>query len=134
VTLNGRAVVAKQVLAFLEAQGYVEPSGRGEWLTTAAGDAVSGSKPPRYTPDSVAAALSELAARIRTVHEDQDTQFKMAAAVTLGDFLNGRARVQAPDVGVQLTPRGRGGTTPNRRSSRRAAHVPGVNLKGSVLS
>src|SRR5215472_14746313 len=70
-TLNVSAAVAKQVVAFLEAQGYAEPSGRGEWLTTAPGDAVSGSKPPRFTSESAEAALSELAERIRAVNQDR---------------------------------------------------------------
>jgi hypothetical protein len=103
--LNVGAAVAKQVVAFLEAQGYLDSTGRGEWFTTAAGDAVSGSKPPRYTAESAAAALSELAERIITVNGDEAAPFKIATAVAFGDFLTGRARVQAPDVGIQLTPR-----------------------------
>jgi hypothetical protein len=104
--LNVSAAVAKQVVAFLEAQGYAEPFGRGQWLTTAAGEAVSGSKPPRFTPESAEAALSELAERIRAVNEDRAAPFEINTAIAFGDFLRGRARVQAPDIGIELIHRG----------------------------
>src|ERR1700730_15998896 len=42
----------KQVLAALEMQGYIKPHGRDrdQWLTTLAGETVSGAKSPRFTP------------------------------------------------------------------------------------
>ena len=105
-SLNVSAAVAKQVVPFLHAQGYIEPSDGGGWLTTVSGDTVSGSKPPRYTPDAVEAALTALAERIKAANQDASAQFRVAKAVAFGDFLAGRSRVQAADVGVQLSPRG----------------------------
>ena len=49
---------AKQVIPFLQAHGYIEAADGGGWLTTVAGDTVSGSRPLRYTPEAVEAALS----------------------------------------------------------------------------
>jgi hypothetical protein len=54
-SLNVRAAVARQVIPLFQVQGYIIASG-GQWVTTAAGDAVSGSKPPRFTPEAVEAA------------------------------------------------------------------------------
>jgi hypothetical protein len=89
----------------LQAQGYIEASEDGEWLTTVSGDTVSGSRPPRFTPESVEAALSTLAERIKATNQDANARFRITRAVAFGDFLAGGARVQAPDVGVQLSPR-----------------------------
>jgi hypothetical protein len=129
-TLNLSAAVAKEVITFLEAQGYIEPSGRNEWLTTAAGDAVSGSKPPRFTPESAEAALSELADGIKGVNQDRDAPFQITAAVAFGDFFSGRARVQAPDVGIQLTPRGPGADDPESAVAQAARRNFLRQLKG----
>jgi DNA-binding transcriptional regulator YhcF (GntR family) len=71
------AAVAKRAITLLEAQGYVQPSRRGVWLTTASGDSVSGSKPPRFTPESAAAALSGLAERIRALNQDREAPFEV---------------------------------------------------------
>jgi hypothetical protein len=62
------------------------------------------SKPPRFTPDAVASALSALAEQIKAVSQEPGTQFRVAKAVAFGDFLSDRGRVQAPDVGVLLVP------------------------------
>jgi hypothetical protein len=104
-SLKVSAAAARQVIPFLQAQGYIEGSGDGVWLTTASGDAVSGSKPPRYTPDAVEAALFALAGRVKAANQNANSQFRVTNAVAFGDFLSGCARVQAADVGVQLSPR-----------------------------
>ncbi|HEV2379442.1 MAG TPA: hypothetical protein VG206_06555 [Terriglobia bacterium] len=104
-SLNVSTAVAKQVIPFLEAQGYIEASDGGCWLTTESGDAVSGSRPPRFTPAAVEAALSALVGRIKAANQDASARFRITKAVAFGDFLAGRPRVQAPDVGVQLIPR-----------------------------
>src|SRR5262252_5716485 len=49
---------AKRVTAVLQAQGYIEPTGPDEWMTTVSGEAVSGSKAPRFTPEAVEQELS----------------------------------------------------------------------------
>ena len=86
-------------------QGYIERTGDDEWLTTDSGTAVSGSKPPRFTREAVAPALSALGERIRAVNHDPNAPFHIRNAVAFGDFLSGRARVQAPDVGIHLVSR-----------------------------
>src|SRR5882672_7833673 len=57
---------AEQALAFLQAQGYVQPArksasrGDQQWMTTPAGETVAGAKPPRFTPESVQQVLAAL--------------------------------------------------------------------------
>ena len=55
-SLNVSAAAAKQAIPFLQAQDYIEVSKDGGGLT-AAGDTVSGSKPPRFTAETLEAAL-----------------------------------------------------------------------------
>jgi hypothetical protein len=94
---------AEQVVALLEAQGYVTRAEKNEWMTTAAGEAVSGAKMPRFTRESVEQALGDLRARIAGVNKDRHVRFKIAAAVAFGDFLlKDRVKVQAADVGLRL--------------------------------
>jgi hypothetical protein len=69
------------------------------------GDPVSGSRPPRFSPEAVEAAISALAERIKAASQDASAGFRVTKAVVFGDFLAGRTRVQAADVGVQLSPR-----------------------------
>jgi Mn-dependent DtxR family transcriptional regulator len=60
-SLNVSVAMAEHVVPFLQAQGYIEASKDGKWLTTMSGDTVSGSRPPRFSPEAVEAALSALA-------------------------------------------------------------------------
>ena len=97
---------ATDALAVLEMQGYIKSAGaKGHWLTTEAGEVVSGSKFPRYSRESVEQSLGAFADHIKRVNEDQSAEYKVADAVAFGDFLSGRARVQAADVGIRLAPR-----------------------------
>ncbi len=99
------AEVAK-VLAIMEMQGYVKPTqGSKEWLTTSAGETVSGSKLPHYTRERIEAVLSALKQRIAAARKDFKSPFKITAAVAFGDFLGDQARVQAPDVGIEFARR-----------------------------
>ena len=66
---------------------------------------VSALRPPCFTPAAVAAALSALAERIKAANRAATARFRITKAVAFGDFLAGRPRVQAADVGVQLSPR-----------------------------
>ena len=102
---------AEQALAFLQAQGYVqparhaEPGARGDqqWMTTPAGETVSGAKPPRFTPESVQQALAALKDRIQQNNKNRQAPFRITNAVAFGDFLlPDRARVQSADVGIRL--------------------------------
>ena len=96
---------AKQALAILEMQGYVKATGSAEWITTPAGEIVSGSKLPRYTRETVERSLESFADHLQRVNDNASAEFKIADAVAFGDFLSGRARVQAADVGIRLEPR-----------------------------
>jgi hypothetical protein len=104
-TLNISELDARRVLAILKLQGYVSETSDNELLTTASGEIVSGSKPPRFTRECVDGALSGLSARIAANHSDRNTDFKITQAVAFGDFLSGGGNCQAADVGITLTVR-----------------------------
>jgi DNA-binding transcriptional MocR family regulator len=100
---------AEQALALLEAQGYVQPArgGRGEWMTTPAGETVSGAKTPRFTRASVEQSLDALKNRIQKNNKNRQAPFRVTNAIVFGDFLlSDRARVQSADVGIGLARRG----------------------------
>ena len=62
---------AEQVIALLAAQGYVQSAtGTDEWMTTPAGESVSGAKPPRFTREIVERAAESLKERIKQVNKD----------------------------------------------------------------
>jgi hypothetical protein len=109
---------AEQVIALLAAQGYVKRAdGVNEWMTTPAGESVSGAKPSHFTRERVDQAIESLKERIKQVNKDSKAPFKITDAVAFGDFLlNDRQRVQAADVGIGLT-RGDGGTSEPRSAS-----------------
>jgi DNA-binding transcriptional MocR family regulator len=109
-TLKIKREEAGQALAFLQAQGYVQPRGaKNQWMTTPAGETVSGAKTPRFTPDSVEQSLTALKTRIQQNNRNRQTPFRITNAVAFGDFLQpDRARVQAADVGIGLTNRAEG--------------------------
>ncbi len=115
-TLKINRPEAKQILAFLQAQGYVQPARSGEpaqqrepargtndWITTPAGETVSGATPPRFTRESVEQALVALKDRINQSDKDPQAPFRITDAVAFGDFLiPDRARVQSAQVGIRL--------------------------------
>ena len=124
---------AKQALAVLEMQGYIKPAGaKGEWLTTEAGEVVSGSKFPRYSRESVEQSLASFAEHLKRVNEDHTAEYKVADAVAFGDFLSGRARVQAADVGIRLEPRNPIGHHPHFASERSRQEAFLRQLKGKT--
>lgn len=97
---------AAKVLTIMEMQGYVKPTHGGkDWLTTSAGETVSGSKLPHFTRERIEAALSALKQRIAAARKDFKSPFKISAAVAFGDFLSDRSRVQAPNVGIDFARR-----------------------------
>src|ERR1700724_729801 len=70
---------AKQIIDILRLQGYVKPALDNEgWLTTTAGEDVSGSKLPRYKLGSVNEALAVLEEKIRSVNQDRHPTFHVA--------------------------------------------------------
>ena len=106
-TLKVSAAAAKQAIAILEMQGYVKPSGsKGQWMTTPAGEIVSGSKTPRYSRATLEQSLAALADHLKRLNEDSSAPYRIADAVAFGDFLSDRLRVQAADIGVRLAPQG----------------------------
>jgi hypothetical protein len=111
---------AKQVLAMLELQGYVKQTGAHEWITTFSGEAVSGSKPPRYTLERVEAALAALQQQIAEINKDSKSPYRISQAMAFGDFLHQRARVQAAEVGIQLDRRVKGNEDSRSASERKA--------------
>jgi hypothetical protein len=106
---------ANQILGILSLQGYAKPALDDQgWLTTIAGEDVSGSKLPRYKLNSVNEALAALENRIKSVNQDRQASFHVSEAVAYGDFLHGRSIVQAADVGVRLIPGATVTKEPNR--------------------
>jgi DNA-binding transcriptional regulator YhcF (GntR family) len=100
---------AEQVVALLAAQGYVQPEDKNEWMTTPAGESVSGAKTPRFARESVEKAVDALKDRIKQINKDTKAAFRITDGVAFGDFLlKNRARVQAVDVGIGLVQRGVG--------------------------
>lgn len=104
-SLKIRVAEVKQVIAVMEMQGYVNQFKGDEWMTTFAGETVSGSKPPRYTRERIEKALSELSARIEETNRDVSAPYKIKRAVAFGDFLSDRTRLQAAEVGISLEER-----------------------------
>jgi DNA-binding transcriptional MocR family regulator len=99
---------AGQALALLQAQGYVQPArgAKDQWITTPAGESVSGAKTPRFSRESVEQSLAELKTRIQQNNKNRQASFRVTDAVAFGDFLlPDRARVQAADVGIRLVAR-----------------------------
>ena len=119
---------AQQSLALLQAQGYVRPAHQkgsarnaDEWITTPAGEIVSGAKPPRFTRERVEEALAALKDRIKHSNKNLQEPFRIADAVAFGDFLLlDRARVQSADVGIRLARRGASPSEPRSASDAQA--------------
>jgi hypothetical protein len=96
---------AGKILTVLQMQGYVTQTESGEWLTTGAGESVSGSNAPRFKLEQVHAALSLLAERMRSVNQEKSAEFKIVQAVAFGDFLLKTPKCQTADVGIELVAR-----------------------------
>jgi hypothetical protein len=94
---------ANKILTLLQLQGYVhQNSDSQQWLTTAAGEIVSGSTLPRLSRESVEQAVATLADCIAAINQDPLAEFTILKAVAFGDFLTDRPKVQAAAVGVEL--------------------------------
>jgi hypothetical protein len=123
---------AEQVIALLVAQGYVQRgSATDNWMTTPAGESVSGAKPPRFTRESAEQAVESLKERIKQVNKDSKATFKITDAVAFGDFLlRDRPRVQAVDVGIGLTPRSAAANEPRSAPAAKAERQFFRQLRG----
>jgi hypothetical protein len=101
-TLGISMASADEILPLLEMQGYIGAY-RKEWVTTISGEVVSGSKFPRFTPETIEAAISSLQKRIDAANKDSKAPYRVKRAVAFGDFLNKtKMRVQAADIGILL--------------------------------
>jgi hypothetical protein len=125
---------AEQVVALLAAQGYVQrASGTDEWMTTPAGESVSGAQSPRFTRESVERAVESLKERIKQVNTDAKAASRATDAVAFGDFLlSERTRVQAADVGVGLTRRGETANEARSASTAQAERLFLSQLRGKT--
>jgi DNA-binding transcriptional regulator YhcF (GntR family) len=124
---------AKRALPILEMQGYVKPSGsKDQWMTTPHGETVSGSKFPRYSRATVERSLASFADHLKRINQDSSAEYKIADAVAFGDFLSGRARVQAADVGIRLQPRNATGHHPHFASERSRQEAFLKQLRGKT--
>src|SRR5260370_30787167 len=79
---------AQHALAFLQAQGYVQPAhqkgsarGADQWITTPAGETVSAANPPRFSRERVEQALATLKNRIKHSNKDPHASFRITDAV-----------------------------------------------------
>jgi predicted ArsR family transcriptional regulator len=114
--LNIPVAQAKEAMAVLEMQGYIEPAGRTQkWRVTEQGDLVAATKSPRFTRESVEEALAALRDRIKATNDDRNAAYKVTEAVAFGDFLRDQARVQAADVGIELQRRADEGVAASAR-------------------
>lgn len=105
-SLNISQAEAGRVIDLLALQGYVKRSAEdNQWMTTINGEAISGSKPPRFVREHVEKALDDLKERIVAVNRDRRAAFQIADAVAFGDFLLEIPRVQAAEVGIRLVAR-----------------------------
>jgi hypothetical protein len=125
---------AQHILPVMEMQGYVKSAeGTREWLTTPAGETVSRSRPPRFNPQAVKDALSALRDRIRETNRDRQSPFNVVDAVAFGDFLSGRSRVQAADVGVRLRRRGVDSASPAEERAARQTFLRRLRGRSAAL-
>jgi hypothetical protein len=137
--LNLGVKEAEQVLTLLEMQGYVKPVGtaKSEWMTTPAGEVVSGSKTPRFERANVESALGALRERLLALNKHRQAEFRVGEAVAFGDFLGEfaakPARVQAADVGIELRRRAPEGRDPNSVPKQAAQRGVLRQLRGGSL-
>jgi hypothetical protein len=85
--LNISSAEAKQAIAAMQLQGYVEPIARTKSRRTMEqGLTVSGVKAARFTLEAVEKALSALRDRIQAINNDKSAEYTVAEAVAFGDF------------------------------------------------
>jgi hypothetical protein len=135
-TLNIGINEAREALAIMQFEGYVASAGgTGKWRTTLQGESVSGSKPPRFTRESVDKALSDLRERIRDVNSDPNAVYKITDAVAFGDFLADPPRVQSANVGIRIVLRDDDSQQPKsaRDKAAESTFLKQLRGKGSLL-
>jgi hypothetical protein len=134
-SLNVNMAEAKEVLAVMELQGYVESAGTTKkWRTTEQGDLVSGAKSPRFTREGVEQGLSTIRDRIQAVNQDTNAPYRVSEAVAFGDFLSERPRLQAADIGIRLVPRKSGANQTETAREHAAEEAFLKELRGKTAS
>lgn len=119
---------AERVIPLLEAQGYAQRTHQpGEWMTTPAGESVSGAKPPRFTRDTVEQAVIALQDRIQEANKNAKGPYKITHAVGVRRF-----RVERTSEGANCGCGHRIGET--RRERRRAPVRRGCKTGARALS
>jgi hypothetical protein len=104
-TLGANLAQANAALPLLSMQGYIKSAGSNRWLTTIAGEQLSGSVTPRFEKAAIDRALGALNERVRSLNKDSGAEFTVTRALAFGDFLGQGSRVQAAQVALQLKPR-----------------------------
>ena len=99
---------SRQILTVLAIQGYVKQAAEGGWMTTIAGQTISGSRPPRFSTKRIAEALTALHDRIKSNNADRSAPFLVTKDIAFGDFLLKQPLAQAADVGIALARTGHG--------------------------
>lgn len=95
---------AEKAIALLAMQGYVAKDSKSDsWFTTPTGHSVAGSATPSFKPEVVEKALQALEEHIALHNRVARGAVRVAKAVAYGDFLLKLSRVQAADVGIELS-------------------------------
>ena len=133
-TLKINVADAAKILPVIQMQGYIHPY-RDEWVTTTAGEDVSGARPPRFSPEKVEEALGELRERIKATNQNSKAPYKITEAVAFGDFLLQKPRVQAAEVGIRLEPRKvKRGESPAKQHAAERAFLRQLREKAATVN
>ena len=133
-TLKISLADAAKILPVIQMQGYIHPY-HDEWVTTTAGEDVSGARPPRFSPEKVDQALAELRERIKAANQDSKSPYKITEAVAFGDFLEQKPRVQPAEVGIRLEPRkAKRGESPAKQHAAERAFLRQLREKAATLN
>jgi hypothetical protein len=133
-TLKISVADAAKILPVIQMQGYINPY-HDEWVTTTAGEDVSGARPPRFSPEKVEEALAELRERIKATNQNSKSAYKITEAVAFGDFLQSKPRVQPAEVGIRLEPRKvKRGESPAKQHAAERAFLRELRAKAATLN
>ena len=133
-TLKISLADAAKILPVIQMQGYIHPY-HDEWVTTTAGEDVSGARPPRFSPEKVEEALGELRERIKATNQNSKSPYKITEAVAFGDFLQQKPRVQPAEVGIRLEPRkAKRGESPAKQHAAERAFLRQLREKAATVN
>ena len=133
-TLKISVADAAKILPVIQMQGYINPY-HDEWVTTTAGEDVSGARPPRLSPEKVEEALAALRERIKATNQNPKSAYKITEAVAFGDFLEQKARVQPAEVGIRLEPRkAKRGESPAKQHAGERAFLRDLRAKAATVN